>query len=160
VLRDEPTLLEETLTARKELAIAAPAVAGHAPAVNPATGPAAPPEGTTQDQPKARLTRRHCGGQRLHAQHVRVGYFVKCIECLGNTPISQACTGCGKAAKVRKAADEFFRECKVCGFSELIHVNVPLDGLEDPQLGRLARNGGVSGDGGPSREGNRRKRVS
>ena len=125
----EPSLLDEIVaTARaldpESVVVAepnAPAPAG--PASNkPVVAATASGSGTAKKC-------RHCGGERLHAQHGKFGYFFRCIDCTQNTPIDWACPRCGKKATVRKAGDDFYRDCAACGHSALFHTNIPLASL-------------------------------
>lgn len=63
---------------------------------------------------------RECNSTDVHVLHGRYGYYLKCLDCDGNTPIDFACAKCAKKARIRKQRDQFFREC---GLSVLYHVN-------------------------------------
>lgn len=65
---------------------------------------------------------RHCQGTILNVEYGKYGYYLKCRDCDGNTPIDFACT-CGKKARVRKERERFFKECEACGASAPYHVN-------------------------------------
>lgn len=86
-----------------------------------------PPANVTDAGAKARC--RHCGSERLHAQHGKFGYFFRCIDCTDNTPIDVPCPQCGKKGRIRKAGLNFYQECETCANSEIIHTNVPLGTL-------------------------------
>ena len=73
---------------------------------------------------------RHCGSQRLHAQHGRFGYYFKCIDCTESAPIDKLCAICGKEARIRKKKADFFRGCESCGTEHLVHTNMDLQSLE------------------------------
>jgi hypothetical protein len=66
---------------------------------------------------------RYCQSNRLSVQYGRYGYYFKCGECDGNTPIKMVCKACGTATKTRKQGLEFFSECRQCDTSELFFVN-------------------------------------
>jgi predicted nucleic-acid-binding Zn-ribbon protein len=121
-LLDELLLASQSLLASRSV-ITPPPIAVPTPLPLPAT-----PEKSAKDANAVQVC-RHCGSKRLHAQHGRFGYFYRCIDCTENTPIDMTCPRCGKKGRVRKAELQFFRECQPCGYSELIHTNVPLDQL-------------------------------
>ncbi|MGC4033242.1 MAG: ATP-binding domain-containing protein [Tepidisphaeraceae bacterium] len=83
----------------------------------------------TPDRMKPQKICKHCGSARLHAQYGKFGYFFRCVDCTQNTAIDLTCPVCGKRGKVRKAGNDFFRECEACKHSELHHANVPLGSL-------------------------------
>jgi len=66
---------------------------------------------------------RDCNSTSVHVLHGRYGYYLKCLDCDGNTPIDFTCSQCGKKARIRKQREQFFRECRACGLSALYHVN-------------------------------------
>lgn len=129
VQKSEASLFGEVLLAAKAIASAS-ASAPVAPSLKPEAAPKAGPAVVQPTSSTTTATKRcrHCGSQRLHAQHGKFGYFFRCIECTENTPMEMACSRCGKRAKIRKAGNQFLRECE-CGHSELYHENVPLGAL-------------------------------
>lgn len=68
-------------------------------------------------------TCRRCGSQNISIQHGRYGYYFKCGECDGNTPIKIGCGQDGHQERIRKQGEKFFRECAVCDTSSLYFVN-------------------------------------
>lgn len=66
---------------------------------------------------------RHCGSQDLAVVYGKFGYYWKCGDCDGNTPLVTQCPTCGAKARVRKSGLEFFAECIPCGSSALFHTN-------------------------------------
>jgi len=130
VMQPVSGLLEEILLTSKAL-VTSPTVK---------VPPVAPLPATTQRTPLAHPTPtvavngnkrcRHCGSQRLHAQHGRFGYFFRCIDCTGNTPIDVTCPKCGEKGRIRKDGLKFYLECERSQFSAVIHINTPLDRLE------------------------------
>jgi hypothetical protein len=68
-------------------------------------------------------TCRHCGRAALAVEYGRYGYYLKCAECGGNTPITTVCAGCGGKERIRKAGKQFFAECAACNTSRLYHTN-------------------------------------
>ena len=66
---------------------------------------------------------KHCQSTRLEAKSGQYGYYFFCRDCGKNTKIASACIACGGEGKIRKQADNFFAECKVCTESNLFHSN-------------------------------------
>ena len=66
---------------------------------------------------------RNCHGAKLSVEYGRYGYYFKCVDCGGNTPIKLFCSKCGDKARVRKSGSSFFCDCQSCGYSTLFHVN-------------------------------------
>lgn len=68
---------------------------------------------------------RRCASEAVSVAYGKYGYYLKCGECDGNTPIPMDCPKCGAKGRIRKAGEEFFRECGACGSSALYHRNGP-----------------------------------
>lgn len=79
-------------------------------------GPQAPPDISA-------AVCRTCGGVRLHVQFGRYGYYLKCLDCDGNTPIRAGCSRCGSKERIRKSGVRFYAECDACRTSRLYWVN-------------------------------------
>lgn len=77
----------------------------------------APPRPANQ-----RAVCRKCQGTTVNVEYGKFGYYLKCRDCDGNTPIDLGCP-CGQKARIRKERERFFKECKACGASALWHVN-------------------------------------
>jgi hypothetical protein len=127
----KPSLLDEIVIAgqfmnRPRAITASPSVTPSTPKPAPQS-PAIPPPLS----PKVRQKCRHCGSERLHAQHGRYGYFFRCIACTENTPIDTTCPKCGEKGRVRKEGHAFYLECEKSQYSAIIHTNVPLGDLEE-----------------------------
>lgn len=124
----KPGLLDEIMLAGK--AMAAPKI-GVPPVVVSKPAMVAPPivAATIARKSVTKRVCRHCKSEKLHAQHGRFGYFFRCIDCTENTPIDTLCPNCGNKGRIRKDELEFFLECEPCGYSELVHRNVPLESL-------------------------------
>ena len=75
---------------------------------------------------------RSCQATTLSVEYGRYGYYFKCSECGGNTPIKVTCEGCGEKARIRKEGQRFFSECENCGRSTLFHVNSVKSGVSAP----------------------------
>jgi restriction system protein len=66
---------------------------------------------------------RFCRGSRLAVQYGRYGYYLKCEECGGNTPITETCRACGHKERIRKSGQRFYSECHRCRTSRLFWSN-------------------------------------
>jgi hypothetical protein len=74
-----------------------------------------------QTTEKARC--RSCSSEKLSIQHGKYGYYFKCADCDGNTPIKIGCGKDGHKERIRKEGPRFFRECEQCNSSMLYFVN-------------------------------------
>ncbi|HRH81597.1 MAG TPA: NERD domain-containing protein [Thiobacillaceae bacterium] len=66
---------------------------------------------------------RACGSARLTIQYGKYGYYFKCSDCGGNTPVKLGCGGEGHKERLRKEGRKFFRECADCRTSKLYFEN-------------------------------------
>jgi len=66
---------------------------------------------------------RNCRSENLTIVYGKYGYYFKCGECNGNTPIRVSCGKDGHNERIRKEGQKFFRECAECGSSILYFVN-------------------------------------
>ena len=66
---------------------------------------------------------RNCKSPNLAIMFGKFGYFFKCGECEGNTPIKITCGNVGHNERIRKEGKKFFRECSDCASSKLYFVN-------------------------------------
>ncbi|MCL1039632.1 NERD domain-containing protein [Shewanella submarina] len=66
---------------------------------------------------------KHCGSnQGLVDQWGKFGYYVKCGECSGNTPMKNACPVCAsKEARVSKKGESYTLQCKACNTTTPLH---------------------------------------
>ncbi|WP_189011088.1 nuclease-related domain-containing protein [Deinococcus malanensis] len=71
------------------------------------------------------VTCRHCQSSNVEVAYGKYGYYIKCLDCDGNTRIQLTCPTCQAKAKLRKAGSEFFAECSACDSSTLYHRNQP-----------------------------------
>lgn len=78
-------------------------------------------EGTTKEEHKH--TCRKCGSSNIGIQYGKFGYYFKCLDCDGNTPIKATCDKAGCKARIRKEGNKFFRECAICNSSDLYFTN-------------------------------------
>ncbi|HOI15727.1 MAG TPA: nuclease-related domain-containing protein [Geobacteraceae bacterium] len=78
-----------------------------------------PVYGTDENRPVC----RNCRSENLAIVYGKYGYYFKCGECNGNTPIRVSCGKDGHNARIRKEGQKYFRECAECGSSTLYFVN-------------------------------------
>lgn len=67
---------------------------------------------------------RKCGSANIGIQYGRFGYYFKCFDCDGNTPLKAACDKDGCKARIRKDGNDFYRECVACNGSTLFFTNL------------------------------------
>ena len=70
-------------------------------------------------QPKC----RSCGNANLSIQYGKFGYYFKCGDCDGNTPLKLGCGQADHKERIRKDGPNFYRECGGCGTSSLFFTN-------------------------------------
>ena len=73
----------------------------------------------TEDQ----LQCRACKSVNISIQYGKYGYYIKCRDCEGNTPIHIGCGQPGHKERIRKDGLNFYRECAECQTSSLYFVN-------------------------------------
>lgn len=66
---------------------------------------------------------KKCGSAVGSILYGKYGYYFKCTACAENTKIRFECQP-GHKPRLRKAGNDFFRECAECGTSEKYFVNV------------------------------------
>lgn len=66
---------------------------------------------------------RKCSSGNLSVQYGKYGYYFKCADCDGNTPIKIDCGKEGHKERLRKDGLKFYRECEQCKTSSLFFVN-------------------------------------
>lgn len=69
------------------------------------------------------LNCRKCNSANMAIQYGKFGYYFKCMDCDGNTPIKIACEKEGCKARIRKEGNIFYRECQICDSSLLFFTN-------------------------------------
>ena len=90
----------------------------HRPIPTPAI-PAESPPAATSGTPVCRA----CGSAKISAQYGKFGYYFKCADCDGNTPIKIGCGVEGHKERIRKEGLKFYRECADCKTSSLFFEN-------------------------------------
>lgn len=76
-----------------------------------------------QEPVKPKHLCRSCSSAHLSIVYGKYGYYFKCLDCQGNTPIKPQCAKEKCAARIRKECEKFFRECTECKSSDLYFVN-------------------------------------
>jgi hypothetical protein len=103
-----------------------------APAVGNEVQPQSPPKASVQaprnsagkdSGDKANAVCRACNSVNLSIQYGKFGYYFKCGNCDGNTPIKISCGVTGHKEKIRKDGLRFYRECADCKASQLYFEN-------------------------------------
>ncbi len=96
------------------------------------TGPVTDPSQTDTTSTKEKnedssdellLSCRKCNSTNISIQYGKYGYYFKCAECEGNTPINIGCGHEGHKERLRKDGARFFRECAECRTSRLYFEN-------------------------------------
>lgn len=82
------------------------------------TSPGNPVPAGETDGPRC----KKCGGTDGAILYGKYGYYFKCTACAENTKIRFECQP-GHKPRLRKAGNDFFRECADCGTSEKYFVN-------------------------------------
>lgn len=90
--------------------------------------PAAPVKAQVATRPAEKLGSsmnrcRQCRSEYLSILHGRYGYYFKCADCDGNTPIKIGCGHERHKERIRKEGLRFFRECAQCATSSLFYTN-------------------------------------
>ena len=81
------------------------------------------PVTTIRDAHSDTLRCRHCSADRIDILYGRYGYYLKCLACEGNTPLTRLCRHCEGKEKTRKEGRKFFEECAACTTSYTFHEN-------------------------------------
>lgn len=66
---------------------------------------------------------RQCNKTNLSVASSKYGYYFKCLDCDGNTPINVSCQTCNSKEKIRKSGELFYTECATCNISSLFYTN-------------------------------------
>lgn len=66
---------------------------------------------------------KSCKSGKISIVYGKFGYYFKCGDCDGNTPIRITCGNDGHNERIRKEGQTFYRECSDCGSSSVYFVN-------------------------------------
>ncbi|MBE9181249.1 NERD domain-containing protein [Oculatella sp. LEGE 06141] len=66
---------------------------------------------------------RYCQSADLAVMYGKYGYYFKCSQCDGNTPIKATCSACSEKGKIRKSRHQFYVDCDRCNASNLFYTN-------------------------------------
>ena len=81
---------------------------------------------SAHDAENAEPSCKHCGARDLTARWGKFGYYLRCGACGRNTTMPVVCSTCGtkgrrgERIRVRKEGLTYFRECQICGTTEMI----------------------------------------
>jgi hypothetical protein len=92
-------------------------------AAQTADGNPAPTPAVSNGSRDYKVCCRACGSEALAIEYGKYGYYFKCKDCGGNTPIRVSCGHSGHKERLRKEARRFYRECAECRSSSLYFVN-------------------------------------
>ncbi len=84
--------------------------------------PPTPAEVAPTDSAVVSVVCRACKSSNLSVQYGKFGYYFKCGDCEGNSPIKLTCSA-GHKERIRKDGAKFFRECAECKTSALYFEN-------------------------------------
>lgn len=96
---------------------------GLAPAPAPGKVPAVKAAPNQETLSQAQFQCRACGSGNISIQYGKYGYYFKCGDCQGNTPIKLSCGHADHKERIRKNGLNFYRECGDCGTSMLYFSN-------------------------------------
>lgn len=85
--------------------------------------PEPPPYTASAGEKRDKPVCRSCQSGNISILYGKFGYYFKCGDCGGNTPIKITCGNDGHNERIRKDGQSFFRECSDCGSSRLYFVN-------------------------------------
>ncbi len=66
---------------------------------------------------------KKCESNKIQVHYGKFGYYFKCSDCNGNSPIKIQCGIDGHNERIRKEGLKFFRECNECKTSSLFFTN-------------------------------------
>ena len=82
---------------------------------------------------------RKCQSKKLAVAHGPYGYYLKCGDCGGNTPIVELCEKCSEKMKVSKAGAAYTLKCPKCGQSSPLIVGSSTDALASEPVSTTMR---------------------
>lgn len=74
-------------------------------------------------QSASKYSCRQCNKTNLSVASGKYGYYFKCLDCEGNTPINIVCQTCKSKKRMRKSGNQFFAECDRCNTCDLFYTN-------------------------------------
>ena len=66
---------------------------------------------------------KHCKSDKVQIVWGKYGYYFKCSDCDGNTPIKLTCKDNSCKVKLKKEKDHFYKICETCHRKELYFIN-------------------------------------
>lgn len=94
-----------------------------APVVAMPEAPPCTPVPVVSDNKATMPVCKKCRSESLAIAYGKFGYYFKCGDCSGNTPIRIGCGKDGHNERIRKEGNNFYRECSECGTNSLYHTN-------------------------------------
>lgn len=67
-----------------------------------------------------------CHSTNVHITYGKYGYYLKCADCDGNTPIDLTIEATGRKGRIRKQGPRFYLVDADSGAEELIYINPPV----------------------------------
>ncbi len=77
----------------------------------------------SNQQTKSTFLCKKCDSDNLQIVWGKYGYYFKCQECDGNTPIKLVCKNKDCQVKLKKDKNEFYQVCETCNTKKLFYVN-------------------------------------
>jgi hypothetical protein len=75
------------------------------------------------EQKENRFTCKKCMSDKVKIVWGKYGYYFKCVECQGNTPIKLKCKDDNCMVKLKKDKNNFYQICETCNTKVLYFVN-------------------------------------
>lgn len=119
---NKPLVKVTTEVAEPTAEYSVPAATPAPDATSPQELPPLPSGNVSQDSAEGSAVCRTCKSSNLSVQYGKFGYYFKCGDCDGNTPIKLTCSA-GHKERIRKEGAKFFRECAECKTSALYFEN-------------------------------------
>ncbi|MEI6423900.1 MAG: hypothetical protein WCP55_16920 [Lentisphaerota bacterium] len=69
------------------------------------------------------FTCKKCNGSNLQIVYGEYGYYFKCQDCSGNTPLKLSCSKCNSKELVHKSGKTFTADCPACKTSRVFFEN-------------------------------------
>ncbi|MBK8760465.1 MAG: NERD domain-containing protein [Sulfuritalea sp.] len=122
VANNKPLVKVATEVAEPTAEYSVPAATPTPVTTTPKEMPPTPAEVAPADSADVLAVCRACKSSNLSVQYGKFGYYFKCGDCEGNSPIKLTCSA-GHKERIRKDGAKFYRECSECKTSELYFEN-------------------------------------
>jgi hypothetical protein len=74
-------------------------------------------------QQENKFTCKKCFSDKVKIVWGKYGYYFKCNDCQGNTPIKLKCKDDSCVVKLKKEKNNFYQICETCNTKTLYYVN-------------------------------------